>query len=258
MKLTTFIKVCAGMAFGCGFEDERQAVERVGIIGAMDDEVALLKEAMTIEKVETIADMEFVVGALGNHEVVVVKCGMGKVNAGICAHSLIHLFHATRIINIGVAGSLDARLHIGDLVLSTDAVQHDYDVSPIDFQKGEIPYTGLISFPADETLLKRVKETATELLPELQVVEGRICSGDQFIADSKDKDRIVSMYGGLCCEMEGGAIAQTCYLNHVPFVIVRAISDNAEEKEGLTFAEYAPIAAQHSAKLIQALIESGI
>lgn len=118
----------------------------------MDDEVASLKKAADIQKTTKIAEMEFCEGTLGGRNVVIVKCGMGKVNAGICAHTLINDFDCTKIINTGVAGSLDSKIDIGDIVVSTEAVQHDFDVEAIGFQKGEIPYTGLVAFPADEAL----------------------------------------------------------------------------------------------------------
>ena len=123
--------------------------EKTGIIGAMEQEVASLKAAMAVERTVKRAGMEFTEGKLGNAAAVVVQCGIGKVNAGICVQILADEFHVTRVINTGAAGGLDARLRIGDLVISTDAAQHDFDVSILGFQKGEIPYTGLFAFPAD-------------------------------------------------------------------------------------------------------------
>ena len=134
-------------------------MKRIGIIGAMDAEVSLLKASITDQKTEVIAQMEFVSGKMGGTEAVVVKCGMGKVNAGICAHTLINRYGVSEVINTGVGGSLDNRIDIGDIVVSTDAVQHDFDVRVIGFQRGEIPYTGLYAFPADPSLIEAaVKE----------------------------------------------------------------------------------------------------
>ena len=206
--------------------DDSAAVHRIGIIGAMDDEVDHLKESMDIERKETVAGMEFCIGTMDGHDVVVVRCGMGKVNAGICANTLINQFGVDRVINTGVAGSLDNILDIGDIVISTEAVQHDFDVSPIGFERGEIPYTGLIAFPADAKLISSAEKAVSECAPDIKSVKGRICSGDQFITTPEQKDAITSNFGGLCCEMEGGAIAQVCYLNNVPFVVIRAISDD--------------------------------
>ncbi|MBQ9603939.1 MAG: 5'-methylthioadenosine/adenosylhomocysteine nucleosidase, partial [Firmicutes bacterium] len=184
----------------------------IGIIGAMDIEVNSLKKSANITKITKIAEMEFCEGTIGEKNVVIVKCGMGKVNAGICANTLINNFGCAKVINTGVAGSLDNRINIGDIVVSEDAVQHDFDVSPIGFQKGEIPYTKLYAFPADEKMRAATVDAVHGSAPEISVFEGRICSGDQFITSKEQKDAITANFGGLCCEMEGAAVAQACYL----------------------------------------------
>ena len=230
------------------------AAEKTGIIGAMEVEVASLKSAMEITSTKIIAGMEFCEGTLDGKAVVVVQCGMGKVNAGICAHTLINDFEVTRVINTGVAGSLDNAIDIGDIVVSTDAVQHDYDVSPIGFARGEIPYTGLYAFPADEALRAIAVRAAKEVAPEIKVFEGRVCSGDQFIASREQKETIIENFGGKCCEMEGGAIAQACYLNGTPFVIIRAISDKADASEEVSFQEFEASAAMRCAAIVRYMI----
>lgn len=232
--------------------------EMTGIIGAMDSEVKALKAAMQIEETFRLAAMEFCRGTLDGQPVVVVQCGMGKVNAGICAQILIGHFRASRIINTGVAGSLNNAIDIGDLVISTDAVQHDFDVSPVGFAKGEIPYTGLYAFPADESLRQKAKAAAETYAPEVKVFEGRVCSGDQFIASAAQKNAIISRFGGFCCEMEGAAIAQVCYLNRIPFVIIRAISDKADASEEVSFEAFQAEAAERCSRIVHAMIRDGI
>ena len=227
---------------------------RIGIIGAMKSEVSLLKEEMKIERQEHIAGMDFFSGQLGSHEVVVVQSGIGKVNAAICAQILIDDFQVTYIINTGVAGSLNKDLNIGDIVVSVDAVQHDFTVEAIGFKKGEIPFTGLVAFAADETLRKRAMEAVTITLSGVKAVEGRVCSGDQFISSSEVKQRIINDFAGDCTEMEGAAIAQVCYLNNVPFVILRAISDNADDSGHISFEEFEKIAAVNSAKIVRQMM----
>ena len=160
---------------------------KIGIIGAMEEEVTSLKEALTDSKTTSIAGMEFCEGKLDSENVVVVQCGMGKVNAGICANTLINDFGCTKIINTGVAGSLDNQIDIGDIVVSTDAVQHDFTIEPIGFEKGEIPYTGLYAFPADETMRKEAVQAVRESAPDVKVFEGRVCTGDQFIFSKEQK-----------------------------------------------------------------------
>ncbi len=246
------VLVCA-LVTGCGKKESAPAA--IGIIGAMDPEVASLKEAANISKSTNIAGMEFCEGTLGGKPVVIVKCGMGKVNAGICAQTLIHDFGCTRIINTGVAGSLDNQIDIGDIVVSVDAVQHDFDLEVIGFAKGEIPYTGLYAFPADETLRAAAVDAVHVSAPDIHVFEGRVCSGDQFIYRKEQKDTILSNFGGMCCEMEGAAIAQACYLNNTPYVVIRAISDKPDETEIVEYQAFEAEAAARCAKIVQYMVE---
>lgn len=228
---------------------------RIGIIGAMEEEVTLLKEKMTLEEVVSVSGMDYYLGTISGKPVAIVQCGMGKVNAGICTQTLIREFHATEVINTGVAGSLDNRIDIGDMVISKDAVQHDYDVSPIGFQKGEIPYTGLHAFEADPALQTIALEAVREAASEVSAFPGRICSGDQFVYLSEQKDAILGAFGGLCCDMESAAIAQVCYLNNTPYVILRAISDKPDGTEEIAFDVFKDEAAHRSAKVVLKMLD---
>ena len=225
----------------------------IGVIGAMESEVSAIRDAMEDVQVTAIAGMEFAEGLLAGTRVVVAQSGMGKVNAGICAQTLISCFGVGRLINTGVAGSLTNELSINDFVVSTEAVQHDFDVSPIGFARGEIPYTGLVAFPADEALRERAVAAVRAAAPTSKVLEGRVCSGDQFIATSEQRDQIVAAFGGLCAEMEGGAIAQVCHLNGVPYVIIRAISDDSDE---MSFEEFQAEAARECAGAVLEMLRS--
>lgn len=229
---------------------------RTGIIGAMEAEVSAIRDAMNVKETKTVAGMKFSSGTLNGKEAVVVQCGIGKVNAGICAQLLISLFGVDEVINTGVAGSLDNEINIADIVVSTDAVQHDYDVSVIGFAKGEIPYTGIYAFPADEELRKKACSSVKAVSPSTGVFEGRVCSGDQFIASKEQKNAIISQFGGKCAEMEGAAIAQVCYLNNIPFVIIRAISDKADDSEEMSYELFAEKAAKISASAVIHMIEN--
>ncbi|MBE6997247.1 MAG: 5'-methylthioadenosine/adenosylhomocysteine nucleosidase [Ruminococcaceae bacterium] len=254
-KIITFVlcaALFAALLSGCGAK--REPAAKVGIIGAMEEEVGALKAAMTDVKTQTFAGMEFCEGKLDGADVVVVQCGMGKVNAGICANTLIAQFGVKSVINTGVAGSLDASIDIGDIVVSTDAVQHDFDVSPIGFARGEIPYTGLFAFPADEAMQQKAAEAVQAVAPEIHVFKGRVCSGDQFIATREQKETILSNFAGLCCEMEGGAIAQACYLNGTPFVIVRAISDKADDSEEVSYEVFKEAAAARCTAIVRYML----
>lgn len=235
---------------GGSHADERT----VGIIGAMDVEVETLIQATDVKEVVTVADMDFYVGKLHETNVVIVKSGMGKVNAGICAQLLITKFDVDWVINTGVAGSLDEALDIGDIVISQDTVQHDFDVSPIGYDKGEIPYTGRYSFEADISMIEMAEAAVRECVPEVNCMTGRVCTGDQFIASNEQKNEILSNFGGLCCEMEGGSIGLVCYLNDVPFVIIRAMADRADGTGPEDYKEFERIAALRSASIVDYMI----
>ena len=266
MKKKRLLSICLMVAAltvlmtGCGGEqkaEEKNADGKnvIGIIGAMDVEVDTLKSEANITKSTEISGMEFMEGSLGGKPVVIVKCGMGKVNAGVCANTLISKFGCNRIINTGVAGSLDNQIDIGDIVVSTDAVQHDFDVEPIGFRKGEIPYTEKIAFEADEELRAAAAEAVRESVSDVKLFEGRVCTGDQFIDTDEKKQAIISNFGGMCCEMEGGAIAQTCYLNNVPFVIIRAISDKEDGSASVEYEIFQEAAANNCAKIVEYMVE---
>lgn len=228
-----------------------------GIIGAMDEEVTSLMEAMTDTTVTNIADMVFCEGDLDGAHVVVVKCGVGKVNAAVCAQLLITDFGVDRVINTGVAGSLDNILDIGDIVISTDVVEHDYDVTPMGYVRGQIYLTDFVGFPADEDLRREAVDAVRNCAPEINVYEDRICSGDQFVYTDEQKADITANFGGLCCDMESGSIAQVCYQNDIPFVIIRAISDKADGSAGMDFEEFMEQAAQRCAACVRYMITNG-
>ena len=237
-----------------GTSAEADAGRLIGIVAAMESEITAIKDAEDTEEIETVAGMEFCVGTIGTCRVVVVECGMGKVNAAVATELLIERFGADAIINIGCAGSLNDTLDIGDFVVSTEVVQHDYDVSAVGYEKGEIPYTGLVSFPADEELITLACEAIAAAAPERQVVKGRICTGDQFISESEQKSTIIDSFGGECAEMEGAAVGQTAYLNGIPFVIIRAMSDNADS--AADFTEYVDEVTREGAEVVIHMVES--
>ena len=224
----------------------------LGIIGAMDEEVAKLKETMQDVTVETKASMEFYKGTMNGKEVVVVRSGIGKVNAGICTQILCDLYHVDAVINTGIAGSLNAKIDIGDIVLSTDALQHDMDATGFGYEPAEIPLMGKKTFEADASLRSLIAETCREVNPEIGVFEGRVVSGDQFISDGDVKDRLVRMFAPYCTEMEGAEIAQSAWLNKIPFVIIRAISDKADGSAHMDYSEFEAKAIEHTVRLVEA------
>ena len=232
-------------------------IMKLAIIGAMKEEVEHLKGRLVDARVTRLLGMEFNEGHLGTMPVVVVMCGVGKVNAALCAGMLVTRFGVTHVVNTGVAGSLDARIDIGDIVVSVDAVQHDFDTRAMGYPLGTIPYMGEDGaqfFVADEALRTAVVEAAAAVAPEVGVHEGRVASGDQFVSSSEQKDLIVREFGALCAEMEGAAIAQACMLAGVPFVIVRAISDKADGSAHMDYPAFVREAAQRSARIVERMV----
>lgn len=221
-------------------------MSKIGIIGAMEEEVTALRNKMSNKELKQIAGMDFYQGILEDQEVVLVRCGIGKVNAAICTQALIDTFHIQYIINTGVAGGIYEKLDIGDIVISSDGVQHDFDTTAFGDPIGIIPRMDESFFKADDQLIQLAKESAKNLPSNPKVYVGRIASGDQFISGSKQKERIWNHFQAYCAEMEGAAIAHTCYLNQIPFVIIRSISDKADHSADINFQEFVVEAAKNS------------
>ena len=220
----------------------------------MEVEVKELKEQMQITRQLTKAGMEFCEGILEGQDVVVVRSGVGKVNAAVCTQILIDVFDVKAVINTGIAGSLKAEINIGDLVISSDLVHHDMDAVSFGYPKGQIPQMDVFSFEADKALADLAEKVCEEVNPEIQVFHGRVVSGDQFIADKETKENISTLFAGYCTEMEGAAIAQTAHLNEVPFVVLRAISDKADDSASMDYPTFEKKAAEHCAKLVEEFI----
>ncbi|MGF0033719.1 5'-methylthioadenosine/adenosylhomocysteine nucleosidase [Bariatricus sp. SGI.154] len=226
----------------------------IGIIGAMEEEVAALKEDMDIQETVEQASMVFCKGTLCGKDVVVVRSGIGKVNAGICAQILVDKFQVDTLINTGIAGSLDARIDIGDMVISTDALHHDMDATLFGDALGQVPRMDTLSFPADEALVQKAVQANEKANPDIHTFTGRIASGDQFIASKEVKERIVKNFHPLCVEMEGAGIAHAAYLNKVSYVIIRAISDKADNSATMDYPTFERKAIAHSVRLMKELL----
>ena len=223
-------------------------MKKLGIIGAMTVEVALLKENMENMTVSTHAGMEFCQGKLNGMDTVVVQCGVGKVNAAMCAQILCSVFGVTHLVNTGIAGSLNVDLDIGDLVVSKDAMYHDFDCVHFGYEMGKVPGMDVVAFPADESLMALALNAAEAVNPGHAKV-GRVASGDLFVAQRAAKEAIIAKTGAVCTEMEGAAIAQTAYRNAVPFVILRAISDKADDSAQMDYPSFEARAARRCANV---------
>ena len=225
---------------------------KLGIIGAMDVEVAALKGKMEQVTISHHAGSDYCEGILEGCPAVVVQCGVGKVNAALCAQILISVFGVSHIVNTGIAGSLDAALDIGDLVISTDAIHHDFDLRFWGRPIGQVPGMDVTAFPADEKLMAAALEAANEVHPG-HARWGRVASGDQFICSKEQKEKIIADTGAMCAEMEGASIAHAAYRNGIPFVIIRAISDKADDSAEMDYPTFEAIAAEHCAKVTMGL-----
>ena len=228
----------------------------IGIIGAMEQEVAKIKEKMQDVTITSRARMDFYEGTLEGKKVVVVRSGIGKVNAGMCTQILADVFGVEAVINTGIAGSLNAKIDIGDIVLSEDALQYDMDATNFGYELGQVPRLDTLAFKANEDLIRHAKECCAKVNPDIQVFTGRVVTGDQFISQQNKKVWLSETFGGCCTEMEGAAIAQACYLNHIPFLIIRAISDKADDSAVMDYPAFEAQAIIHSVRLVTEMIRT--
>ncbi len=227
----------------------------IGIIGAMHEEIEELRSEIVDIKEKKIIDFTFYMGKLRGQEIVLVEGGIGKVNATICTTLLIEHFKAEKIIFTGVAGGVDPKVKVGDIVISKDLMEHDFDCTAFGLKPGELPRMDVSAFEADKELFDIAKKVGVENFSEERVWEGRIVSGDQFIA-SVDKVKWLSEeFDAKCTEMEGAAVAHTCHMFKVPFIVIRAISDNANHDGAMDFKEFTLLAAKNSKIIVEGMLD---
>lgn len=231
-------------------ETKEQQAMPLGIIGAMEEEVEIVKSEMEVMETVEVAGMTFYKGKLYDKDVVLVRSGVGKVNMAACTQVLVDKFNVSALVNSGVSGTLDPELNQGDIVISTEAVQHDFDTTPVGGAVGEISRLGITFFEADSKLIDTAKQAAINL-STVTTKEGVVASGDQFVAGGEIATRIKDNFGEVSAvEMEGAAMAHVAYLNEVPFVIIRSISDKADGGADLSYEEFLPLAAKNSSDLV--------
>lgn len=227
----------------------------LGIIGAMEIEINGLKEKMTDVRTRTISGIPFSTGKLFGVECVAAVCGIGKVNAAMCAQTMILTFQPDYVLNTGVAGGMGKGIRIGDLVVASDVVQHDMDTSAVGDPKGFLSGIDLVHIPCSQRLVDQVL-AAADGMEDTQVHTGTIVTGDQFINDRDTLNRLMTEFGGIACEMEGGSIGQVCCANGVAFAVVRAISDNANDDSHIDYPQFVGIAAKKSIQLVSRLAQA--
>ena len=221
----------------------------IGIIGAMDIEVENLKNAVQNKEVKTVSGIDFVSGKIGETDVVIAKAGVGKVNAAVCAQTMILLYSPDAVINTGVAGSLSEKVGVGDIVVATATVQHDMDTSPLGDPVGFISGINMVELPCDNAVHEKLLACAKKA-PGIAVETGIIASGDIFLNSIDIKNKIVSNFGAVAGEMEGGSIGQVCVINNTPYCVLRAISDNADGSSHVDYPTFVAKAAQVSTNIM--------
>lgn len=227
---------------------------KIGIIGAMEEEVSQLLRLMEDVEVRTKAGMNFYEGRLENCPCVIVQSGIGKVNAGICAQILVDLYQVSHIINTGIAGGLANHINIGDIVIGSEFIYHDVDATGFGYALGEIPRMNKLVFEADNALVTLALSLDSHF-PDIQLLEGRILSGDQFIASIEVKEKITREFAGVAVEMEGAAIAHVAWLNHIPFLAIRAISDKADDSASVDYPTFEKKAIERSVKFVREFLK---
>jgi len=235
----------------------------IGIIGAMDIEIECIKGKMSGLSEKKVSGVVFYIGKIHGRDIVLAKSGIGKVNAALCAHTMAREFRVSAIINTGVAGGLANGLKVGDTVVSTAVCHHDFDTTYFPGDKhGEIYFDGESGrfgkqfFEADKPLISLAMEAGNTVCPEINLVAGIIASGDQFIYEPARKDFIIEAFGAACVEMESAAIGHACFLNNVPFVIIRALSDTADEGAAGDFMEFAAAAAKTASEITEYIVKN--
>ena len=228
----------------------------IGIIGAMEEEISNLKSHMQVEEVQTIAGMSFFKGAVKGTKLVLVRSGIGKVNAGICTQILASVYGVDTVINTGIAGSLNADIDIGDIVVSTSLVQYDVDARNFGYKLGEIPRMNIVEFPADKYLIDKTQSVFDSLGLGIKLYKGMVATGDKFVSEDSLKAEIISNFHAYCVEMEGAAIAQAAMLNNMACVVIRAISDKADNSADVDYRSFEAKAIENMSKISLALVDS--
>jgi adenosylhomocysteine nucleosidase len=215
----------------------------------MDSEVEILRSRLENPRAAERAGTEFYEGSLEGKSVVLARCGVGKVNAAMITQLLIDLYEVSAVLNTGVAGGFDPAVRVGDIVVSTEALQHDFDLTALGDPPGKIPNLPL-RLPADPRLMKIAVSAGEKVITGAKIHTGLVASGDAFISRPEQRELLSQRFSPMCVEMEGAAMAHVCRLNGLPFVIIRAISDAANDEAPVSFAEFVAEAAKKSADLV--------
>lgn len=227
----------------------------LGIIAAISEELEILLKDMQLDSSTTKAGMTFNKGKLWSNEVIAVVCGIGKVNAAVCTQILVSEFNVDKVINVGVAGGIGKDIYPGDVVIATNLVEHDMDTTAFGDPHGQVPRMDTFDFKCDSSLIESAN-SACKKVGGFNTFTGRIVSGDVFVADVEKIKWLEKEFNALSCEMEGASIAHVCYLNNIPVVVIRSISDNANNGAHMDFEKFTPIAVKNSTSILKEMLLS--
>lgn len=226
----------------------------IGIIAAMNEEIDAIRKLMTDISIKEVYELQFIQGKINEKDVVLVKCGVGKVNAARTTQILIDNFELEYVINVGTAGSLNENIEIGDVVIGEKLVQHDFDITAGGYEKGYITNLGKY-FYSDKSLIEKSKAVKEAMNESFNAFFGTIATGDIFVQEVEVKDTIKKEFNADCAEMEGAAIAQVCTLCNIPFIVIRSISDKPNGNNAVDFEKYLELACERYSKFIDIFLK---
>ena len=230
-------------------------MSKIGIIVAMEEELESILDIMDNIEEKEIYGLTFKTGQIEKNKIIVVKCGVGKVNAARVTQILIDTFNVKCVINVGAAGALNPFLNIGDIVIGEKLIQHDFDITAFDHDKGYITGVGDYIY-SDIELIEKFKKAANNLKEkDYKIKTGIIATGDIFCTDIEMKNKIFSKFDADCVEMEGAAIAQVCYLDNIPFIVIRSISDSPNVNNEIDFDKFVELASKRCANILREFLK---
>jgi len=227
-------------------------MNKIGLIFAMEEELVELLKYLDLKNEYNIFDLKFYEGIINNNHCILVESGVGKVNAARCTQILIDNMKVDYIFNVGVAGGIDSDLNVCDIVIGERLVQHDFDITAFNHNKGYIPNVGTY-IESDEYLVKIANSCNEDM--KFNLKNGIIASGDIFCTEKWMSEKIKKKFNALCVEMEGASIAQVCYLSHIPFIIIRSISDVPNNDNVVTYEEFLNISSRNVALFVNRMLE---
>ena len=257
--ITILLVILALMLFGCSEKEDN--TEYIGIVSAMDNEIALLLSETTVERVDTIGGVEFNIGKLRGKDVIITRAGIGKIRSSSVVATMLNKFNISKVIFTGIAGGIKDEPDVLDVIIGTRIVEHDYGILTNDGFEWTSGDPGMGPAPGeyyecDADLINLAYECAKDVLGQAHVFKGTIATGDQFIASETYVQKLNTKYDAYACEMEGAAAAVNCIRFNKPFVVIRALSDKADGAAHESYVDFGDVAAEQSNAIVLKMLES--